>query len=62
MASGKWLFDQPKTWHDINRALHDIAVLLEFLGTTPDSRLLSYFQDTQGRVADGAAKVAGSCW
>ncbi|HSU06097.1 MAG TPA: hypothetical protein VLI93_11030 [Acetobacteraceae bacterium] len=62
MASGKWLFDQPKTLHDINRALHDIAVLLEFLGTTPDSRLLSYFQDTQGRVADGAAKVAGSCW
>ena len=52
----KWLWNQPKTWHDIDRALHDISALLEYLGTAPDGRLLGYFADTQGRIGDGAAK------
>ena len=52
----KWLWNQPKTWHDIDRALHDISALLEYLGTAPDGRLLGYFADTQGRIGDGGAK------
>jgi hypothetical protein len=56
MPDDNWLWNQPKTWHDINRALQDISVLLDYLGTLPDGRLLSYFEDTQSRVADSAAK------
>jgi hypothetical protein len=56
MSEEKWLWSQPQTWHDINRALHDISVLLEYLGKTPDARLLSYFKDTQDQVGEAAAK------
>ncbi len=56
MPEDKWLWNEPKTWHDIDRALQEISVLLDYLGTRPDGRLLAYFQDTQSRVADGAAK------
>ena len=52
----KWLWDQPKSWHAMNRALHDIAVLLNYLNELPDSRLLSYFKATQDRVLDGRTR------
>ena len=51
-----WLRDQPKTWHELNRALHDIATLLRYLGEMPEARLLSYFEDTKGRIVDGGAQ------
>ena len=53
---GKWLWDQPKSWHAMNRTLHDIAVLLNYLNELPDSRLLSYFKATQDRVLDGRTR------
>lgn len=53
---GKWLWDQPKSWHAMDRALHDIAVLLNYLNELPDSRLLSYFKATQDRVLDGRTR------
>jgi len=56
MPDDKWLWDQPKNWHEIGRALRDIEVLLGYLGTQPDGRLLAYFADTQSRVGDGAAR------
>ena len=56
MPDEKWLWDQPKSWHAMNRALHDIAVLLNHLNELPDSRLLSYFKATQDRVSEGGAR------
>jgi hypothetical protein len=56
MSEDKWLWSEPQTWHDINRALHDISVLLEYLGKIPDARLLSYFKDTQDQVGEVAVK------
>ncbi|MBS0561836.1 MAG: hypothetical protein JSR21_17440 [Proteobacteria bacterium] len=56
MPDDKWLWNQPKNWHEIGRALRDIEVLLGYLGTQPDGRLLAYFADTQSKVGDGAAK------
>jgi hypothetical protein len=52
----RWLWDQPKSWHALNRALHDVAVLLNYLDELPDSRLLSYFKATQDRVLDGRTR------
>jgi hypothetical protein len=52
MPDERWLWDQPKTWHAMNRALHDIGVLLDYLNELPDSRLLSYFKATQDRILD----------
>src|SRR5262245_53759493 len=56
MADERWLWDQPKTWHGINRALLDIGVLLNYLNEQPDSRLLSYFKATQDRIDEGAPR------
>jgi hypothetical protein len=56
MPGEKWLWDQPKSWHAMNRALHDIDVLLNHLNELPDSRLLSYFKATQDRVSEGRAR------
>jgi hypothetical protein len=56
MTGEKWLWDQPKSWHAMNRALHDIAVLLNYLNELPDSRLLSYFKATQDRVSEDRAQ------
>ena len=56
MPDEKWLWDQPKSWHAMNRALHDIAVLLNHPNELPDSRLLSYFKATQDRVSEGGAR------
>jgi hypothetical protein len=58
VPEGKWLWNQPKIWHEVNRALQDIAVLLEYIGKLPDARLLSYFDDTRSQIADGAIKNA----
>ncbi len=58
MDDGDWLWREPKAWHEMNRALQDITVLLQYLGEMPDARLLSYFKDTQGRVADGTGRRA----
>jgi hypothetical protein len=55
MPEGKWLWDQPMSWHAMNQSLHDIGVLLNYLSELPDSRLLSYFKATQDRITtDGA--------
>jgi hypothetical protein len=54
--AAKWLWNQPKSWHAMNRALNDIAVLLNYLNELPDSRLLSYFKATQDRVLDGRTR------
>jgi hypothetical protein len=56
MPDEKWLWDQPKSWHAMNRALHDIEVLLNYLNELPDSRLLSYFKATQDRLSDAGAR------
>lgn len=56
MSGDNWLSDQPKTWHDLNRALQDVSVLLQYLGEMPEARLLSYFADTQTRIAEGSVK------
>ncbi|MCW3473466.1 hypothetical protein [Limobrevibacterium gyesilva] len=56
MPDDRWLWDQPKLWHDINRALQDISILLQHLGQMPEARLLTYFEDTQNRMADSASK------
>jgi hypothetical protein len=56
MREDSWLWDQPKLWHDINRALQDISILLEHLGQMPEARLLTYFADTQNRMANSASK------
>ncbi|HEY8288912.1 MAG TPA: hypothetical protein VIG49_06560 [Acetobacteraceae bacterium] len=53
----KWLWDEPKSWHELNRALLDVAVLLDFLGEMPEARLLSYFEDTRARVADAVTRA-----
>ncbi|HXT79716.1 MAG TPA: hypothetical protein VN702_09135 [Acetobacteraceae bacterium] len=53
----KWLWDEPQSWHELDRALRDIAILLDFLGEMPEARLLSYFEDTRGRVADAATRA-----
>jgi hypothetical protein len=37
----------------MDRALHDIAVLLDYLNELPDLSLLSYFRPTQVRVLEG---------
>ena len=31
MPEDKWLWNEPKTWHDIDRALQEISVLLDYL-------------------------------
>jgi hypothetical protein len=56
MPDEKWLWDQPKSWHAMNRALHDIGVLLDYLNELPDSRLLGYFKATQDRVSEVGAR------
>jgi hypothetical protein len=56
MPDDKWLGDQPKSWHAMNRALHDIGVLLNHLNELPDSRLLSYFKETREQVAQGVPR------
>ena len=53
MSDQQWLNSQPKSWHDLNRALHDISVLLQYIGEMPDARLLFYFSDTRDQIADG---------
>ena len=58
MPGERWLWDQPKSWHAMNRALHDIDVLLNHLNELPDSRLLSYFKATQ----DHRAAAMRSFW
>ena len=32
MPDEKWLQNEPQSWHDINRALQDISLLLTYLG------------------------------
>jgi hypothetical protein len=62
MPDEKWLWDQPKSWHAMNRALHDIGVLLDYLNELPDSRLLGYFKATQDRVSElGARNTLPPC-
>jgi hypothetical protein len=56
MPDEKWLWDRPASWHAMNRSLHDIGVLLNYLNELPDSRLLAYFQATRDRVAEGAPR------
>ena len=51
MPDEKWLQNEPQSWHDINRALQDISLLLTYLGTLPEGRLLSFFDDTQGKIS-----------
>jgi hypothetical protein len=48
MSDQKWLWDQPQSWHAVNRALLDIGVLLNYLNELPDARLMSYFSETDG--------------
>ena len=31
MPDEKWLQNEPQSWHDINRALQDISLLLTYL-------------------------------
>jgi hypothetical protein len=56
MPDEKWLWDQPASWHAMNRSLHDIGVLLNYLTELPDSRLLSYFKATRESVTDGVPR------
>lgn len=56
--TARWLSDQPKTWHEVNRALQDISVLLQYLGEMPDARLLAYFEDTQKHASDPGTRPA----
>ena len=56
MQDDRWLWSEPKSWHEVNRALQDISLLLNYLGELPEARLLSYFGDTQNRIADGPSK------
>jgi hypothetical protein len=57
MPNEKWLHDEPKSWHDVNRALQDISVLMEYLAALPEGRLLSYFTDTQNQVSSASPKI-----
>src|SRR5271166_1911079 len=57
-----WLSDQPNTWHEVNLALRDTSVLLQYLGEMPDARLLAYFEDTRKRASDtGMRPAAAPC-
>lgn len=56
MPDDRWLWSEPKSWHEVNRALQDISLLLNYLGELPEARLLSYFGDTQNRISDGPSK------
>ena len=56
MSDEKWLWDQPQSWHTVNRALLDIGVLLNHLNEQPDSRLLGYFDATKDHIVDGARR------
>jgi hypothetical protein len=57
MPEEKWLQNEPQSWHDINRALQDISLILGFLGTLPEGRLLSFFDDTQSKISASAART-----
>lgn len=57
MSNEKWLQNEPQSWHDINRALQDISLVLAYLGTLPEGRLLSFFDDTQGKISASATKT-----
>ena len=57
MPDEKWLQNEPQSWHSINRALQDIASLLAYLGSLPEGRLMSYFDDTQGKMSSPAART-----
>ncbi len=56
MSDEKWLWDQPHSWHAVNRALLDIDVLLNHLNELPDSRLLGYFEETKQRIVGGTTR------
>jgi hypothetical protein len=56
MPDEKWLWDQPASWHAMNRSLHHIGVLLNYLTELPDSRLLLYFKATRESVTDGVPR------
>ena len=57
MSNEKWLQNEPQSWHYINRALQDISLVLAYLGTLPEGRLLSFFDDTQGKISASATKT-----
>ncbi len=57
MPDEKWLQNEPQSWHDINRALQDVSLLLEYLGALPEGRLLSFFEDTQRNLSASATKT-----
>lgn len=60
--SAGWLRDEPTIWHEVNRALQDVSILLQYLGELPDARLLGYFNDTRTKLADsGAARSVPPC-
>ena len=62
MPEDRWLWGQPKTWHEMNRALADVSILLEYMGQLPDGRLQAYFEDTQSKiVTTGARRTAAPC-
>lgn len=54
----RWLEDEPRTWHDVNRALQDVSILLQYLGQLPEARLPAYFDDTKGRLIGDGLKNA----
>jgi hypothetical protein len=57
MPDEKWLQNEPQSWHDISRALQDISLLLTYLGTLPEGRLLSFFDDTQSKISTSTART-----
>jgi hypothetical protein len=57
MSDTKWLQNEPQSWHEINRGLQDIYLLLAYLGTLPEGRLLSFFEDTQSKISVPATKA-----
>jgi hypothetical protein len=57
MSDEKWLMNEPQSWHDINRALQDISLILTYLGTLPEGRLLSFFDDTLSKISAPAART-----
>lgn len=57
MADEKWLQNEPQSWHEVNRALQDIWLLLHYIAGLPEERLLSFFDDTQSKISSTAAKT-----
>ena len=44
MPDEKWLQNEPQSWHDINRALQDISLLLTYLGKLSGEGRLSFLR------------------